>query len=84
MSVERVGADLTHLQLHVREWSMLSINVFRGASEQHCFKKGVWRAILIQTMPHLDSIVAQSLLVADFIDSIDPEQTLEHGYGAVG
>jgi len=49
---------------------MLSINVFRGASEQHCFKIGVWRATLIQRTRHLDSIVARALLVADFIDSI--------------
>jgi hypothetical protein len=28
--------------------SMLSINVFRGVSEQHCFKIGVRRATLIQ------------------------------------
>src|SRR5665648_621597 len=51
---------------------MLSINVFRGASEQHCFKIGVWRAISIQETRHLDSIVARALLVAEFIDSIDP------------
>jgi hypothetical protein len=25
--------------------------------------------------PHLDSIVARALLVADFIDSIDPKRT---------
>jgi len=54
---------------------MLSINVFRGASEQHCFKIGVWRATLIQRTRRLDSIVARALLVADFIDSIDPKQT---------
>jgi len=50
--------------------SMLSINVFRGASEQHCFKIGVRRATLIQETRHLDSIVARALLFADFIDSI--------------
>jgi len=51
---------------------MLSINVFRGASEQHCFEIGVWRATLIKRTRHLDSIVARALIVADFIDSIDP------------
>jgi hypothetical protein len=54
---------------------MLSINVFRGASEQHCFKIGVWRATLIQRTRHLDSIVARVLLVADFIDSIGQKRT---------
>jgi len=54
---------------------MLSINVFREASEQHCFKIGVRRATLIQKTRHLDSIIARSLLVADFIDSIDPKRT---------
>jgi len=54
---------------------MLSINVFRGASEQYCFKIGVRRATLIQRTRHLDSIVARALLVADFIDSIDPKRT---------
>jgi hypothetical protein len=51
---------------------MLSINVFRGANKQDCFKIGVRRATLIQKMRHLDSIVARALVVADFIDSIDP------------
>ena len=59
----------------VRFGSMLSINVFRGASEQHCFKIGVRRATLIQKTRHLDSIIARLLLVADFIDSIDPKPT---------
>jgi len=54
---------------------MLSINVFRGASEQHCFKIGVRRATLIQRTRHLDSIVARALLVADFIDSIGQKLT---------
>jgi hypothetical protein len=54
---------------------MLSINVFRGASEQHCFKIGVRRATLIQETRHLDSIVARALLVADFIDSIGQKLT---------
>jgi hypothetical protein len=31
---------------------------------------------LIQKTRHLDSIVAGALLVADFIDSIDPKRTL--------
>jgi hypothetical protein len=31
---------------------------------------------LIQKTRHLDSIVARALLVADFIDSIDPKRTL--------
>jgi hypothetical protein len=30
---------------------------------------------LIQKTRHLDSIVARALLVADFIDNIDPKQT---------
>jgi hypothetical protein len=60
---------------HVRSGSMLSINVFRGASEQHCFKIGVRRATLIQKTQHLDSIVARALLVADFIDSIGQKRT---------
>jgi hypothetical protein len=30
---------------------------------------------LIQETRHLDSIVARALLVADFIDSIDPKPT---------
>jgi hypothetical protein len=30
---------------------------------------------LIQKTWHLDSIVARALLIADFIESIDPEQT---------
>jgi hypothetical protein len=51
---------------------MLSINVFRGAREQHCFKIGVRRATLIQETRHLDLIIARPLLVVDFIDSIDP------------
>jgi hypothetical protein len=54
---------------------MLSINVFREASEQHCFKIGVRRATLIQKTRHLDSIIARSLLVADFIDSIGQKLT---------
>jgi len=54
----------------VRFGSMLSINIFRGASEQHCFKIGARRATLIQRTRPLDSIVARVLLVADFIDSI--------------
>jgi hypothetical protein len=37
---------------------MLSINVFRGASEQFESKVGVWRATLIQRTRHLDSIIA--------------------------
>jgi len=45
---------------------------FRGVSEQHCFKRGVELATLIQKTRHLDSIVARALLVSDFIDSIDP------------
>jgi hypothetical protein len=36
-------------------------------------KIGVWRATSIQKIRHLDSIVAGALLVADFIDSIDPK-----------
>jgi hypothetical protein len=32
---------------------------------------------LIQKTRHLDSIVARALLVADFIDSIDPQRTLK-------
>jgi len=54
---------------------MLSINDFRGANEQDCFKIGVRRATLIQKTRHLDSIVARALLVADFIDSIGHERT---------
>jgi hypothetical protein len=54
---------------------MLSINVFRGASEQHLVKTGVWRAISIQKTQPLDSIVARALLVADFIDSICQKRT---------
>jgi len=54
---------------------MLSINVFRGASEQHLVKTGVWRAISIQKTQPLDSIVARALLVADFIDSIGQKPT---------
>jgi len=54
---------------------MLSKNVFRGASEQHCFKMGVWRATLIQRTRHLDSIVARALLVAEFFDSIRQKRT---------
>ena len=48
---------------------------FRGVSEQHCFKRGVELATLIQKTRHLDSIVARALLVAEFIDSIDPKRT---------
>jgi hypothetical protein len=33
---------------------------------------------LIQKTRHLDSIVAGALLVADFIDSIDPWRTSGH------
>jgi hypothetical protein len=33
---------------------------------------GGWRATLIQEIRHPDSIVTRALLVADFIDSIDP------------
>jgi hypothetical protein len=54
---------------------MLSINDFRGANEQHCFKIGVRRATLIQKTRHPDSIVARALLVADFIDSIGQKRT---------
>jgi hypothetical protein len=54
---------------------MLSINDFRGANEQHCFKIGVRRATLIQKTRHLDSIVARALLVADFIDRIGQKRT---------
>jgi hypothetical protein len=43
---------------------MLSKNVFRRASEQHCFKIRVWCSTLIQSTRHLDSIVAQTLLIA--------------------
>jgi len=64
---------------------MLSINVFRGASEQHCFKIGVWRAILIQKTWHLDSIVARALLLADFIESIghSEKSALKLGMSAI-
>jgi hypothetical protein len=55
---------------------MLSINVFQGASEQYCVKIGVWRAILIQRMGPPDSIIANALPVADFIDSIGHWRTL--------
>jgi hypothetical protein len=58
---------------------MLSKNVFRGASEQHLFKIGIWRATLIQRARQLDSIVARALLVAEFFDSIDPKRTLRAG-----
>jgi hypothetical protein len=62
--------------IYFRLGSMLLINVFRGVSEQHCFKIGVELATLIQEPPHLDSIVAQPLLLADFIDSIGQKPTL--------
>jgi hypothetical protein len=38
---------------------------------------GVWRATLIRRTRHLDSIVADALVVGDFIDSIDPKRTFE-------
>jgi hypothetical protein len=59
-------------KVNVRFGSMLSKNVFRGAKEQHYIKMGIWRATLSRKTRHLDSIVARALLVADFIDSIDP------------
>jgi hypothetical protein len=55
---------------------MLSINVFREASEQHCFKIGVQRATLIQKSAAPGFDYCRSLLVADFIDSIGQKQTL--------
>jgi len=51
---------------------MLSINVFRRASEQHLIPDRSLARSLIQRTRHLDSIVARALIVADFIDSIDP------------
>ena len=69
------GGAVLALGQMVRLGSILSINVFRGASEQHCFKIGVWRATLIQRTRHLDSIVARALLVADLIDSISQKLT---------
>ena len=54
---------------------MLSKNVFRGAKEQHYFKIGIWHATLSRKTWRLDSIVTRALLVADFIDSIDPKRT---------
>jgi len=66
---------LTAFAEYLRFGSILSINVFREASKQHCFKIGVRRATLIQKTRHLDSIIARSLLVADFIDSIGQKRT---------
>jgi hypothetical protein len=54
---------------------MLSINVFRAPTEQHWAKMRVWRATLIQRMRHLDSIIADKLVVGDFIDSIGHSAT---------
>ena len=63
----RMSLKFPLLDANVRFGSMLSINVFRGASEKHCFKIGVWRAISIQRTRHMDSIDARALLVADFM-----------------
>ena len=40
---------------------------------------GIWRATLIQKDRSLDSIIANVLLVGDFIDSIDQTLSCEIG-----
>ena len=63
------------LGCEVSSGSMLSINVFRGASEQHCFKIGVRRATSIKKTRRLDSILAHAPHVADFVNKICHKQT---------
>jgi hypothetical protein len=59
----------------VRVGSMLLKNDLKGRNEQLRFKRRVAHATSIQTTISPDSIVARSVFVAEFFNSIDPNRT---------